>query len=159
MAVTLRPVAESDADRRFLLAVYTSTRLQELAVTDWSAEQVAAFCEMQFNAQAEHYRLHYPTAELSVIQRDGAPAGRLYVDRWSQEIRIMDIALLPEHRGCGIGTALLQVLQREAAAAGKKLSIHVERMNPALALYQRLGFQIAEDKGVYLLMEWQRALT
>jgi ribosomal protein S18 acetylase RimI-like enzyme len=78
----------------------------------------------------------------------------LYVARWDREIRIMDIALLPEHRGSGIGSKLLRELQDEARAAGKTLSIHVERFNPALRLYERLGFQQVEDKGVYLLMSW-----
>jgi ribosomal protein S18 acetylase RimI-like enzyme len=77
------------------------------------------------------------------------------VDRWDKEIRIMDIALLPEHRGVGIGTGLLRELQEEARAAGKSLSIHVEKFNPALRLYERLGFQPQEDKGVYLLMVWR----
>jgi ribosomal protein S18 acetylase RimI-like enzyme len=80
----------------------------------------------------------------------------LYVARWEREIRIMDIALLPEDRGAGIGTKLLRELQEEARAAGKSLTIHVERFNPALGLYERLGFQQIEDKGVYLLMEWRK---
>ena len=151
-AISLRPVTATDAD--FLCAVYASTRADELAVTDWSDEQKAEFCKMQFTAQDAHYRQHYPTAEFSVVEHDGTPAGRLYVDRWSKEIRIMDIALLPTHRRHGIGTGLLRALMDEARAGNKLLSIHVERMNPALRLYERLGFKIAEDKGVYLLMEW-----
>jgi ribosomal protein S18 acetylase RimI-like enzyme len=91
---------------------------------------------------------------LQVIEKDGVSIGRLYVARWEREIRIMDIALLPEHRGAGIGTELLRELQDEARSAGKTLTIHVERFNPALRLYERLGFRQVEDKGVYLLMRW-----
>lgn len=151
-SITLRTV--TPADEEFLLAVYSSIREPELAVTDWSAEQKAQFCQMQFQAQDTHYRQHYTGAQLDVIWNGDVPIGRLYVARWPNEIRIMDIALLPAHRGQGIGTRLLQELQQEAAAAGKTLSIHVERFNPVLRLYQRLGFQISEDKGVYLLMHW-----
>jgi GNAT superfamily N-acetyltransferase len=125
-----------------------------LSVTGWSDLEKAAFCRGQFNAQTAHYRENYPGASLQIIERDGEPIGRLYVMRWEREIRIMDIALLPEHRGAGIGTKLLRELQKEAAAAGKPLTIHVERFNPALQLYQRLGFREIEDKGVYLLMRW-----
>jgi ribosomal protein S18 acetylase RimI-like enzyme len=149
---TLRPATEADCD--FLQTLYASTRAEELAVTDWSEEQKAAFCRQQFDAQDAHYREHYPTAAFSIVERDGAAIGRLYVDRWTREIRIMDIALLPEHRGAGLGTGLLRGLMEEAAAAGKALSIHVEKFNPALRLYDRLGFRVKEDKGVYLLMEW-----
>lgn len=151
--VTLR--AAQPADEAFLCDVYASTRAEELALTDWSAEQKAVFCRQQFTAQDAHYRQHYPTAQYSIIEGDGVAAGRLFVDRWEKEIRIMDIALLPEHRGAGIGTRLLRGLQEEARAAGKALSIHVEKFNPALRLYERLGFRAKEDKGVYVLMEWR----
>lgn len=142
------------ADTEFLAAVYAATRIEELAVTGWSDDQKAEFCQMQFTAQDTHYRQHYPTAEFSVIEVSGTPVGRLYVDRWTREIRIMDIAVLPEHRGNGIATYLLVALQREATASDRSLTIHVERFNPAMHLYARLGFKMIEDKGVYQLMEW-----
>ena len=108
---------------------------------------------MQFDAQDEWWREHYAQASFDVILVDGEPAGRLYVHRGPSEIRIVDIAILPEHRGGGVGTRLLDDLSAEADAAGKSLTIHVERMNPALRLYERLGFSLAEDKGVYLFLE------
>lgn len=149
----LRRATAEDAE--FLAAVYASTRAAELAVTDWSEAQKAQFCGQQSTAQDAHYRQHYPSAEFSIVEREGAAVGRLYVDRWEREIRIMDIALLPAHRGAGIGTELLRALQEQARAAGKALSIHVEKFNPALRLYERLGFTVREDKGVYLLLEWR----
>ncbi len=155
--VTLQAV--SPADTEFLLSVYSSTREPELALTDWSAEQKAQFCRMQFQAQDAHYRLHYPGAQFAVILIEAVPVGRLYVDRWPKEIRIMDITLLPDHRGLGIGTKLLHELKLEAAAAGKSLSIHVERDNPALHLYERLGFETIEEKTLHLLMAWQASDT
>ena len=88
-----------------------------------------------------------------MIEVDGEPAGRLYVARWEDEIRVMDIALLPEHRGAGIGTRLLRDLLDEAEASGKKVTVHVELNNPALTLYQRLGFRPVAERGVYLLLE------
>jgi ribosomal protein S18 acetylase RimI-like enzyme len=80
------------------------------------------------------------------------------VHRGESEIRIVDIALLPDYRGNGIGTALLRDLFSEADAAGKTVTIHVERFNPALRLYERLGFSVAEDKGVYLFLERRPAM-
>ena len=126
-------------------------------MTGWSEEQKAAFLQHQFTAQDAHYRKHYPTAEFSVIEDDGLPIGRLYVDRWTREIRIMDIALLPGHRRKGTGTLLIAALQEEARATAKALSIHVEKFNPAMRLYERLGFKPIEDKDVYVLMEWKAA--
>ena len=67
----------------------------------------------------------------------------------------MDIAILPEFRGAGAGTRLLKALQEEAAAGGKSLSIHVEGFNPAMRLYERLGFRAVEDRDPYVFMEWR----
>ncbi|QUE52128.1 GNAT family N-acetyltransferase [Luteolibacter ambystomatis] len=134
--------------------MYASTRAEELAQTGWPDELKAEFCRMQFEAQDAHYRTYYPNARFTVIVRGGEQMGRLYVDRWEKEIRVMDIALLPSCRGRGAGTFLLKELQTEARDAGKVLSIHVERFNPALLWYQRLGFQVVEEKNVYLLLNW-----
>jgi ribosomal protein S18 acetylase RimI-like enzyme len=142
-------------DEPFLRTVYSSTRAEELAQVPWSDEQKQAFTEQQFSAQNAYYRQHYPTAQFSIIEVRGAPAGRLYIERLENEIRIMDIALLPEHRRAGLGTKLLRELQDEARTAGKALTIHVEKFNPALNLYRRLGFKQVEDKGVYLFLEWK----
>jgi GNAT superfamily N-acetyltransferase len=135
-----------------LLAVYASTRQEELALTDWDDAQKDAFVRMQFDSQRRYYEEHYRGASFDVIVVDGMPAGRLYVARWPEEIRVVDIALLPEHRGRGVGTGLMGELLAEAAAAAKPVSIHVEKFNPALRIYGRLGFSVVEDRGVYLLL-------
>ncbi len=151
--IALRPIAP--ADDSFLARVYASSRAEELAITDWSEELKADFCRRQFDAQSAYYAANYPGASFQIIERDGWPIGRLYLARWEKEIRIVDITLLPEFRGTGIGTKLLRDLQTEARSACKSLTIHVERFNRALGLYQRLGFVQIEDKGVYLLLRWR----
>jgi ribosomal protein S18 acetylase RimI-like enzyme len=153
--VTLRPV-DAD-DERFLLRVYAGTREEELAPVPWSAEQKAAFVAQQFAAQSAHYAEHYAGLTADVILLGGVPAGRLLVARWAEEIRIVDISILPEFRGGGAGSALLRELLAEAEAAGKRLSIHVERENRALGLYERLGFRPVGEHGVHLRMEWDPA--
>ena len=149
-AVTLRPV--SAADESFLRRVYASTRADELAQVPWTDEQKAAFVDHQFTAQSAHYAEHYNGLTSDVIEVDGEPAGRLLVARWAEEIRIVDITLLPEFRGAGTGSGLLRSLIDEARDAGKRLTIHVEVNNPAMRLYERLGFLPVGDAGVYLLM-------
>ena len=149
--VTLR--AARPEDREFLLAVYASTRADELAPVPWPDDQKAAFLKMQFEAQDAHYREHYEGATYEVIEVDGVPAGRLYVHRRPKEIRLVDIALLPPFRAAGIGTRLLAGLIMEAKRRGVPLTIHVEISNPARRLYERLGFAPVEEHGVYLLME------
>lgn len=148
--ITLRPVTSDDLD--FVKRVYASTRERELSLVPWPAEQKAAFLEMQFAAQDRDYHANYPDAAFDVILLDGAPIGRLYVDRRRDEVSIIDIALLPEHRGLGIGGRLLADLIAESEAAGKPLEIYVEKYNRAQILYRRLGFVEAGDAGVYWRM-------
>lgn len=152
LSLRLRPITPEDEP--FLAGLYASTRTEELAQTNWSDEQKAMFCRMQFIAQTKDYRANYPDASFQIIERDGVAAGRLLVMRSDEGIHVIDIALMPAHRGAGIGTKLLKELQAEARAAGKKLSIYVERFNPAWRLYDRLGFKQVEEKEVYLLLHW-----
>jgi ribosomal protein S18 acetylase RimI-like enzyme len=150
--VALRPVSSGDID--FLETVYASTRADELAVVPWTDEQKAAFVHFQFEAQRAHYEAHYTDTSWDVIVVDGEPAGRLYVARWANEVRIVDITLLPAFRGGGVGTQLLHGLIDEAERRAVPLSIHVEVNNPAVSLYERLGFRPVAEQGVY--RRWER---
>ncbi len=96
----------------------------------------------------------FTDAAYDIIILDGESIGRLYVDRREDEIRLIDIALLPEHRGGGLGTAILKEILAEGASVRKLVRIHVEQFNPAMRLYERLGFSKIEEQGVYHLMEW-----
>ena len=149
--VSLRPVVPED--REHLLRVYASTREEELTMTDWGPEQKAVFVRQQFEAQDAYYLEHYTGIERNVILVDGAPAGRLYLHEREDEIRLVDITLLPEFRGGGSGSALLSDLFARADAVHKAVRIHVEKFNPALRLYERLGFAPTADRGVYWLLE------
>jgi ribosomal protein S18 acetylase RimI-like enzyme len=150
--VTLRPITEKD--REFLCRLYVSTREDEMALVPWSDAEKQAFLVMQFNAQTKFYHEQFKQAEFQAILLDGEPIGRLYIDRRADEIRLIDIALLPEHRRKGIGSRLLKGTLAEAERAGLPVRIHVESYNPALHLYYRLGFRKIGDHGVYYLMEW-----
>lgn len=150
--VALRPA--EPADRELLFRVYASTREEELAPVPWPPETKEAFLRQQFDAQDTWWRTHYAGASFEVVVVDGLDAGRLYLWEGPSEVRIVDVALLPEARRGGIGTRLLEDVKARASAARKAVTIHVERMNPALGLYERLGFRLVEDKGVYLFLAW-----
>jgi ribosomal protein S18 acetylase RimI-like enzyme len=109
----------------------------------------------QFELQHREYHGTYPDATFEILLVGGKPAGRLYVRRTDDEVHVIDIALLPEFRGRGIGTALVSELLEEAAGSGRVASIYVEQTNRALSLYRRLGFEPVADQGIYLLMEWR----
>lgn len=148
----MRPITA--ADEGFLSRVYASTRQEELAVLNWSEQERAEFLLLQFRAQHTFYLERFAGAQFDIVLLNGQEAGRLYLDRRADEFRIIDIALLPEYRNRGIGTGLLREIQAEAESAGLPVRIHVERNNPALSLYHRLGFGEVGENGVYYLMEW-----
>ena len=152
MTIVLRPV--STGDEEFLFSVYASTRTEEMDLVDWNSAQKEAFLRMQFRAQDRFFRENYVGAQFSIILIDEQPIGRLYVQRRNEEIRIMDIALLPSYRKMGIGSSLMTQILDEAAKNQLPVTIHVERFNPALTLYERLGFRLVEDRGIHYFMKW-----
>ncbi len=149
----LRPAGSADAE--LLYRIYASTREDELAVVPWDEPTKEAFLRMQFAAQDSYYHANYPAASYDLIVSGDEVLGRLYVDRAESAWNVIDLALLPEHRGKGIGTRLLTQILEEAGTAAKPVQMHVERFNPARRLYHRLGFRQIADKGVYLQLEWR----
>ena len=124
------------ADDAWQLAIYASTRADELALTGWQPAQSEAFLRQQHAAQQQHYRRHFPRSRCQLIVVGDAVVGRLWTDQRADRLHILDIALLSAWRGQGLGTRCLQAL----AASGRCLSIQVEIHNPARRLYERLGF-------------------
>ena len=146
-------------DVPFLRHVYATTREDEMQRVPWSDEEKRAFLDMQFNAQKQHYERYYPQCEFLVIELEGEPVGRLYIDRGESDIEIVDIALVPEVRGRGIGKMLLEEILEEGRVTGKKIAIYVEHFNPARRLYDRLGFRHVDTNGVYDKLEWSADST
>jgi N-acetylglutamate synthase-like GNAT family acetyltransferase len=151
-SISLRPVQPEDAG--FLLEVYASTRASEMALVPWNDEQRQAFLSSQFAAQQDFYTQKYPQADHSIIQSDGRAVGRLYLARLEDQLRIVDVTVLPKERNAGFGSYLLKELQGEARRSGKPVRIYVENFNPSLRLFERLGFQPVEEQGVHLLLQW-----
>ena len=151
-SVALRPAGPSDTE--FLYEVYASTRAEELAPVPWSAAQKDTFLRQQFGAQDAHYRQQRPETEFLVILDGGEPIGRLYVHESADQLMLMDIALLPEHRGQGIGARLVEALLARARARDVPVTLHVEAENPARRLYERLGFVDEGEDGFYRRMRW-----
>ena len=147
----LRPREEEDL--AFLRDLYAGTREEELRPVDWTEEAKRAFLDDQFNKQHSHYLQHYPQAMWLIITFEGEPVGRLYVASNANDVRIMDVSLVPSHRNRGVGTTLMRGLIEEADRDGIMASLHVEPFNPALRLYERLGFVHVETRGIYLYME------
>ncbi len=154
-AITLRDALPSD--RAFLLALYASTRADEFAQFGWPVEMERAFMQMQFEAQRGDYERKHPGALCQVIELRRCPIGRLWVAQDARSLTVLDISLIDDLRGQGIGTDCLQRVQRRAAAAGLDVELQVVLGNPAQHLYERLGFRSVGESGVRQAMVWQPA--
>jgi ribosomal protein S18 acetylase RimI-like enzyme len=153
MTISLRPFRPEDQE--FLFQLYASTRMHEIAGFGWPAAQQEMFLQMQFNAQRRSYESAYKDAEHQIVELDGQPIGRLMVLREKDFALLVDIALLAEHRGRGVGGRLVRELMQQCARDGVTLRLQVLKSNPALRLYERLGFIRTGEDQMYVQMERQ----
>lgn len=156
--VCLRRAAH--ADLPWLCRLYASTRAEELAAVPWPENMRQAFLQDQFALQHRHYLAHHACSDFLVIEGKHGPVGRFYLQRTAPDHLLVDITLLPEHRGCGIGRALIAAAQDDARQHGRGMQLHVLRHNAAARrLYERLGFTVTggEDEGLHHHMRWSVA--
>jgi ribosomal protein S18 acetylase RimI-like enzyme len=148
----MRPVTDKDED--FLFVVYASTRTEEMARVPWNEEQKTGFLRMQYTAQSRHYNAEFPAGRHEIICLDGQPAGRLYTDRNTERLHVLDITILPEFRNSRIGETVLRRLMREAESAATRVEIWVESFNPSQRFFARLGFERSKEQGFNQLLCW-----
>lgn len=151
MRFTLRPVQSADED--FLYRLYEATHGQQFLLLPLSPEHRDALVRMQFHAQRTGYAQQYPASRDSIIEVDGEPVGRLWLDAEAgSQAHLVDIAIWPGQQGRGIGAAVLRWIL-ETAASGKAVTLHVARMNVrAIEFYRRLGFIETGGDEVYASM-------
>ena len=151
-SITLRPATEDDQD--FLFELFKSSRGDDLRGLGWSDEQIGDFLQMQYEAHQNFLTNDYPGLDEQIVLSDGNAVGHLAVEQRSDEIRLVDLSLLPAQRNCGTGALLIQELQAQAAAARRPLRLQVIRFNRAVGLFERLGFRRTSETGTHFQMEW-----
>ena len=152
-SLTLRNATPSD--RPFLLALYASTRADEFAQLGWPVEMERAFMQLQFEAQRGDYERRYPGARCRIVELQRCPVGRLWTAREAGSVVVLDISVIAELRGQGLGTECLRRVQRQAVADRLAVDLQVVVGNPAQRLYERLGFRNVGDADVRQAMRWQ----
>lgn len=159
----LRLRCKLSSDGALIEQIYAASRDAEMRQLDWPAEQKQAFLRSQCALQAAHYAAHYPGAHFLIVEQGVAAVGRLYW-QWqnhpgtdSYALHLIEITLLPEHRGHGLAGALIRGLQAQARQVAACMTLHVDPYIPALALYQHLGFKplARQTEGNLLPMHWK----
>jgi ribosomal protein S18 acetylase RimI-like enzyme len=148
--IVARPIEPGDLD--FLQGLYASTRADEMAATGWPPAQCRQFLDRQFDLQHRYYQAHHAGADFLLLLRGVKPIGRLYWREFDDRASLIDVSVVPEERGHGIGSALMRLLMQRADQRGLVIELHVEPHNPALRLYRRFGFELGADNGVYARM-------
>lgn len=151
--IELRPVVMPDDDE-FLHAVYASTR-DDVKYLPFDDAGKQAFIAMQYTAQKTHYAEYFKDAKSYIVMYDGKPAGRHIIDYGKEDVRLVDMAILPEYRGLGIGTVLFKDALKDAERLGLPCVLHVIKENPAIPMYKRLGFRTVGESGFHDRMEWR----
>ncbi|MFG1463665.1 GNAT family N-acetyltransferase [Xanthobacter sp. DSM 24535] len=143
-------------DEAFLEGLFISVRREVMAPAGWPEAQLRPFLADQYRFQQRHYAVHYAGGMRDIVEQAGAPVGLLHLFTRENEVRVVDIALVPACRNSGLGTALLRAVCTAAAARGQSVSLSVALGNPAARLYHRLGFRLAEGGDeIHQRMVWR----
>jgi len=154
--ISLRPA--TDDDREFLLRVYEFAREIELSSVPWDETMKRSFVEQQFEAQVTYYLAEYPAArhDVIILSESGEPVGRLYVNRTTEQIAILDFTVLPNFRGRGVGSSVVRELIAEAHVSGRAVQVYVETFNPSRLFFINRGFEEKETDGINTRFVWDR---
>ena len=144
------------ADEPLLFALFAAGKAPEFAPLGLSAQQLQPLIEMQFRARQQAYAQTYPAAvDMILCLENGTPVGRHLVERQTNCYRCIDLAVLPQYRNRGIGIWAIRQIQQLSALESVSFRLCVARTNPALRLYERLGFIRVSGDELSYEMEWQ----
>ncbi|WP_130473027.1 GNAT family N-acetyltransferase [Candidatus Magnetaquicoccus inordinatus] len=153
--LSLRPARPDDEP--FLAVLYRSTR-QDLRLIDAEDDFIEHLIGLQQQWQTVSYGENNPDAFVFIVEKLGDRIGRVIVHFGEQEVRIMDISLIPKVRHQNLGTGIMQALQRAATQVKVPLTLCVAKHNGiAKQFYARLGFQLAASDNMVDLLVWQPA--
>ena len=135
LALTTRPA--TGADEELLRALFISSRPFDVS----ALAAVPGLMEMQYVARDRSHLAAYPTGRDEIVLVDGEPVGRIL----TAGRHVVDLAIVPSHRGHGLGSALLSRLLEDGP-----VTLEVAVTNPARRLYERLGFTVVSTTGTDL---------
>ncbi|WP_297417475.1 GNAT family N-acetyltransferase [Clostridium sp.] len=143
-------------ESEFLLKIFKESNPELLYICGLGEEEKRVILLQQFTIETKQLMQIYPNAEFNIVMLNEEPIGKLYINYGKTADRIIEIALLEEYRGRGIGKELIEIVIKNAKKAGKNVRLQVAWFNQnAYGLYKKLGFQVIENKEVFFEMEYR----
>jgi ribosomal protein S18 acetylase RimI-like enzyme len=100
------------------------------------------------------YKNAFQPEKIDVIEEAGEPIGRLRVVRGG-DIYVGGLQIMPEHRGRGVGTQIINELINESEGTGNRIKLEVFHSNPrAQKLYEKLGFEVVDENEDQKIMQY-----
>ena len=141
--IELRPASDDDSDfaRRAHHAAYHDFVVRRFGA--WNNSIQDQLFDKSWSSRAHH-----------IVQFSGRPVGYICVETSSENIHIREFVIHPDHQGCGIGTAVLSIIQADATARSIPILLGVFDDNRAVNLYRRCGFRAYDRSPSHILMKW-----
>lgn len=144
MEIHVREARAADVDFARSLYFETMRAMIESAMGWDQRRQEASFAEW-FNLR-----------EAGILVADGRDLGWMQVHRDEHEVSLGSLYVKPEMQRRGIGTHVVRVLIAECRNSSKALTLGVMKLNPAIHLYERLGFRVTheDEQKFYMRLEF-----
>ena len=150
--LTLRPTRADDQE--FLYRLFYSVHTEKLRLVPLGEEEKTKLVELMYQGFTRHYSSLAPVSDDRLILLNNESIGRMILLQTREEIRLADLAILPEYRKRGIGSALIGQVQTESMMSKRPVRLQVAQFDRALGLYRRLGFYKTDVEGPYIHLEW-----
>lgn len=154
--IVLRAAKGGPSEEAFLYLLFASNRAAEMALMPLAPTHKEFLLQVQFRSMNETYRREFPNARYEIVELDRWPIGRIVSEIRRDCVYFVDIALLPQAQGIGIGTTVLEAALEEARRLGLPARLRSFSYNwAAQRLYDKLGVAVLAGEPPYVLLEWR----
>jgi ribosomal protein S18 acetylase RimI-like enzyme len=150
----IKLIHATENDSEFFMELFSEIKGSELLLHSWPPTIREQLLSMQYRGFMKSIQEEYPNHEDFLILFQSKMAGRLQIEKNDSFFRIINISLMPDFRGKGIGSYILKNILKEANLRQIPVELDVDVSNPAFFVYQNLGFNIIYCDEVKILMKY-----
>ena len=139
--INIIPADESNRKFAYELIEITMSRYAN-GLPDWDE-----------NERRKYHEEMWQSKRPKIITYNSQPIGTIYIAENKTHTEIAQFYILPEYQNKGIGSHILEGVLDNSDKAGSTVELEVLKVNPAVSLYQRYGFQIVSSNEYMYQME------